>query len=1437
MKNLIKLSFRLLFPLVAMLAIGSCQSAELDIQGPEAEGQQKELREVIITASISDAKDETRTSYNETEGKNYWSPGDKIKVFSAGEEAEFTSMNTSPEPIVKFKGYIASITGSSNDDDDSKDYVWGLYPYSTGATYAEPDGISRTAQITMTYPDVQVGVAGTFGDNLAVMIGRSESLSIPFRGAYSGAFFKVSRSDIVSMTLRGLNNEVLVGKATIGLDNNLLPVVEEVTDGKTAVTVTAPNGTFEPDKNYYIITLPDVALPNGYSVTLRRSDGYEGTYELRANRPLNRIRFRNLSEPVDVRIENPGNISDGVSTGWVRSATQGINEIWYVTSDNSVAEYGTMNTGVAVNEVDTDNCVAPSDNGGVGILRFKGPVTKIDDYAFENNRKLTSVYWPETVETIGQGAFAQCMALSEIEIGPNVRVIEEDAFWDTEISSLSLPEGIRRIDNCAFQNIPITEVTIPNSVDSLGYSMPLSGTRPVIGNPFMDCAFLTTFHGRYASSDGKCLIDNGTVRSFATGGMTGASYEVPSDVTVIGIFSFVGATISHITLPSRLQAILDYSFMSCKITELTIPASVSMINQYAFMNCSRLNWIKIMRSSTVIEASSTWANPGNMFRTNNCPIYVPANLINYYKNEQYWESYKDRYQPLVEPNQIFYTTSDGEAVSYAVDSSTGNSLLASGCKAPNDNGGIGVIQFTAPITKVDAEALAGDERLVSVTLPDTVEEIGEAAFSECENLTDVLLSANLKRIYPEAFAYTAISSIDLPEGLESIDYMSFEGCANLQEVRIPDSVRYLGFYGNTFNGNPFFMCRNLTSFSGKFASDDGKCLVFTNGALVSFAPSGMDGQTYTLPSEVTRISAYSMAYSTLKEAILPSGVTRINKGAFYVSSIETVTIPESVQLIDEIAFANCGHLSKIRMEGATPPTLGNSALANTPADMVIEIPGAGYTAYTTAEGWADYASQMVIYQTNKEIWYSMVDGDTSTPASFTPYTDISLIGNNAFPYTSGTTKIIPMVDIPESIEETNIFVASFDDNVTTIPKLVFSSNAIKTKVEYVSMPNTVTTVGSYAFDGCSNLLRWPFRQPASGGPSITSVGAWAFHSCSSMVGDKISWINYDSAIYLGYYDVQVGNYAFQDCDKIEAFAGNVNSLGEFAFHGCNELASVQVGNITTIPRYAFSGCTSLKTLLYNGTVTSIGDRAFQNCGLLANVNVANMLYFPNVTSIGQYAFNACKVIQSAMFGAVTSIGAHAFDACWKLQSVELADPSALTTLGQCAFLNTLELKSIGSSADITNEVINLPNLTSLGLSCFSSAKIKHVTLPRLQIVSQQSFAHCGQLEYLELPSVTEIQLEAFSHTRGLTTLKLGAGLTTIGAAIFTDTSSTLRNYDKLDVYFYGPIPTSVNTYAFMYGQSATADTFRFKKIHTTYADHQDYENQWQDTYGPIVADL
>ena len=348
-----------LLPLAVALSLASCQKAEFDLQDPEpsALDGKTELQEVIVTASIADATSDTRTSYNEGEGKNYWSPGDKIRIFSDGQSSVFTSLNTEPETMVKFKGLISFVTGTSNEDEDSKDYVWGLYPNDENAYFYAPNGVTRNAQIMTTLPILQTGVAGTFGDNLTAMIGRSESLSIPFRGAYSGAFFKVNRSDIVSMTLRGLNGEALSGTPTFGLNSSLLPVVLSLSNPKTSVTVVAPNGTFEPGQNYYIITLPDVALPNGYSVTLRRSDGYEGTYEVRANRPLNRIKFRNLSDPVDVRIENPQNIANGTSTGWVMPASYiPLNEIHYTTTDGEEIQYNATYLSSTGNELDDENC-------------------------------------------------------------------------------------------------------------------------------------------------------------------------------------------------------------------------------------------------------------------------------------------------------------------------------------------------------------------------------------------------------------------------------------------------------------------------------------------------------------------------------------------------------------------------------------------------------------------------------------------------------------------------------------------------------------------------------------------------------------------------------------------------------------------------------------------------------------------------------------------------------------------------------------------------------------------------------------------------------------------------------------------------------------------------------------------------------------------------
>ncbi len=1240
------------FYLIVSLAllIAGCSKEIVDLQDVESAGQQKELREVIITASIADASDQTRTAYNETELKNYWSPGDKIKVFSAGEAAEFTSLNTELEPIVKFKGNIASITGSSNDDEDSKDYVWGLYPYSEAATYAEPDGISRTARITTTYTDVQTGVAGTFGDNLAVMIGRSESLSIPFRGAYSGAFFQVSRDDIVSMTLRGLNGEVLAGKATIGLDGNLLPVVYDVTDEKTAVTVTAPNGTFETGKNYYIITLPDVALPNGYSVTLRRSDGYEGTYELRANRPLNRIKFRNLSEPVDVRIENAQNIANGVSTGWVQSTTLGINEIWYTTSDNSVIQYNTAYASETGNEVDDENCVTPSANNGVGIIRFYAPLTKIDKEAFSNKEKLTSVSWPETVETIGQGAFQQCRALSDIVIGPNVKVIEEDAFWETAIATLSLPEGIRRIDYCAFQNCPLTEVTIPNSVDSLGYSKSLSesASQPLFSNPFLDCAFLTTFHGRYASDDGKCLVDNGVVRSFATGGMEGATYEVPSNVRGIGLWSFCGSTISHIVLPNQLLVIYDYAFMSSRIEDVTIPASVSQIYTYAFYYCSRLNWIKIMKTSGVIGAKATWGSPAGMFnRTNDCPIYVPATLLNYYKGSQYWDVYESRYRALIEDNEIFYTTSDGEAVRYNDNPATGNELDGD-IIAPKNNGGIGIIRFKSPITWIDDSAfMFAKSTLTSVTFPDCVETIGTAAFEDCTLLTNVTFGSGLKTINQWAFGNTGLGDVDfLPDGLENIGACAFEDCSNITRVTIPESVVHLGYYERVEipMGNPFDGCLNIQSFSGKFATSDGRALIETFGGhdyLISYTDAGMVGQTYVVPENVWAISFFAFWHSKLANVVLPDNLARIYDGAFYYcTNLSSVTIPSGVELIGGISFSGCSALEWVKIEATSvPPTyLGNHYYETgmfAGSTCPIYVPATLLNEYKTNAYWKPYASRYQALIEDDEILYTTSDG---AAVSYNVTSD------------TGNTLVQSGCKAPDA--NNGIGVIKFSAPVTEIDEQALYRSENLTSV---ILPDGVETIGAYSFTGCSSLGSVSF------GSNVTAIESNAFDGCHletvnlpgslTFLGEDAFKANPLTTVAIPASLTTTVKNPFLDCSNLTSFTGNnslVSSDGLALINSSGELIS-----------YALAATTG-EYQVPDGVVT-LGNRSMQGA------KFTKVILPSTLETIGLGAFRYSDITEVTIPASVTTIDNVSFAGCTSLATIRIESETAPTLLGGNTF--------------------------------------------------------------------------------------------------------------------------------------------------------------------------
>jgi hypothetical protein len=135
----------------------------------------------------------------------------------------------------------------------------------------------------------------------------------------------------------------------------------------------------------------------------------------------------------------------------------------------------------------------------------------------------------------------------------------------------------------------------------------------------------------------------------------------------------------------------------------------------------------------------------------------------------------------------------------------------------------------------------------------------------------------------------------------------------------------------------FKYCYSLQEFSGKFASDDGRCLVI-EGALNSFAPAGITG--YTIPDSVTTIEDYAF-----------SGC----------SSLTGVTIPGSVTTIGRDAFSGCSSLTSIYCKPTTPPTGDGSMFSDNASDRMIYVPMESVSEYKSALYWDDYAEAIVGY--------------------------------------------------------------------------------------------------------------------------------------------------------------------------------------------------------------------------------------------------------------------------------------------------------------------------------------------------------------------------------------------------------------------------------------------------------------------------------------------
>ena len=268
--------------------------------------------------------------------------------------------------------------------------------------------------------------------------------------------------------------------------------------------------------------------------------------------------------------------------------------------------------------------------------------------------------------------------------------------------------------------------------------------------------------------------------------------------------------------------------------------------------------------------------------------------------------------------------------------------------------------------------------LKSLAMPNSVTNIEGYTFCECQGLKHIILSDQLKEIGSYAFGWCkGLEQVVLPDSVEFIDDGAFFSCENLseiylgknlvhigkeaflacgfEEITLPEKVSFIG-------SSAFQCCKNLKRFNGKFAKDNGQCLV-CNDILVSYATAS-ESEYYTIPNNVLIIGTHAFYEAmNLKYIIIPEGVLSIGLRAFEdCANLKSVSISSTVTTIGSCAFEDCQKLEQLYCKSPVPPVISELFYYWHPTEsFTIYVPTEFLEDYQNSYGWADLTDHIVGY--------------------------------------------------------------------------------------------------------------------------------------------------------------------------------------------------------------------------------------------------------------------------------------------------------------------------------------------------------------------------------------------------------------------------------------------------------------------------------------------
>lgn len=727
---------------------------------------------------------------------------------------------------------------------------------------------------------------------------------------------------------------------------------------------------------------------------------------------------------------------------------------------------------------------------GLTSIEIPSNISNINSNAFEKCRYLSSITAPTYVasniaktcgsnsfrivinggSSINDSAFSNCSSLTSIEISNTVRSIGQLAFSGcTMLRSITIPKSVTSIGKGAFSNCyNLQSMVIPFVGAKAGVTSSNTYQYPfgyIFGESFASNAVAQSYYGSSLSqtTSSKYAIPASLKEVSVTGGniLFGAFYNCKNLTSVtlydgvpsIGDYAFYLCNgLTDFSFAQSIKSIGDHAFYGCNFTDINIPRSVTNIGQSAFRGCDNIESITIPYLGLSENATNAYERVfGAIFgwRVVGESTTVSGAIRQYYTGSNYYWYY-----------------------------------------IPNTLKTVTVLDCA---TAIPANAFCNCSSITTFNIPDSIQSIGNSAFYNCDGLID----------------------FSVPFSTTEIGIGAFSNCDNLTSFTLNNGTREIG-------GKAFYECKSLKAVNAsdvskwcaiKFGDRYANPLYYSNALMISGArPQG----DIVIEEGAISIPEYTFKDCTLLTSIvIPNTITTIQDGTFSgCSGLVQMTIPfvgaKANYTYNDEYWYPFGHIfGRTKYSGAIETIQGHEYIYN-----------GKYKYNTMSTTYYIPSSLKSVNVTGGQIVYGAFSNCTGL-TSVTIGNNVSSIGGNAFNNCSGLTDII----IPNSITWiddrafdgcTGLSSITIPASVEVIGSFVFSSCTGLTTVNWnATACRRRRSNTDSIFSGCTNLVSLNI------GKNVTNIPASAFAACRGLARVTIP----DSV-------TSIGDYAFLDCTEL-----------------------------------------------------------------------------------------------------------------------------------------------------------------------------------------------------------------------------------------------------------------------------------------------------------------